>query len=341
MKPYFADTGNMPLNNNQKVQSAADRLAKLPMLRAAYVKLSVLYTSTKCSHPSLKRLCEVLENSVTVLSTMVTARLSPAIVKLEPHISVANDVACKSLDWLESAFPVLLTPTEEVVASAKNRMFAVQEVVSTATKGTLGMVEHVVGRVLQVDDQLKHSLVERTIIMGSWSLDCALNMSEALIDRMLPPTENKKDEDPRLVEGFEAKSLDYSTRMTSLTSELYRRIYEKVLETFPRSSDVSLNVRAGWCTVVTTFWMVPQYLQHRAASLFFYILHMYRLNAPQKNNSQVEHLVSAFEESLTQTEVSKVDPQDNPDQTVRSRLTHTSMMKRDKQGCNVKGCGNR
>uniref|UniRef100_A0A672YBZ5 Uncharacterized protein n=1 Tax=Sphaeramia orbicularis TaxID=375764 RepID=A0A672YBZ5_9TELE len=96
------------------VASAADRLVKLPIFRSACAKLSVLYTNTKCSHPSLKMLCEVLENSVTVISTMAIDRISPVIVKLEPHISVVNGVACKSLDWLESTYPVLLAPSEEV-----------------------------------------------------------------------------------------------------------------------------------------------------------------------------------------------------------------------------------
>lgn len=62
----------------QKGQSAAARLAKLPVVRSTCTKLSVFYSDIKCSHPSLKSLCEGLENSVT-------AMLSPAILKLQPQ----------------------------------------------------------------------------------------------------------------------------------------------------------------------------------------------------------------------------------------------------------------
>uniref|UniRef100_A0A3B4T964 Uncharacterized protein n=1 Tax=Seriola dumerili TaxID=41447 RepID=A0A3B4T964_SERDU len=98
----------------QKAPSAAARLVKLPLVRSACSKLSVVYNDTKCSHPNLRTMCEVLENSVTALGTAACEKASPVIVKLEPQISSANDVACKSLDWLETTFPMLHTPTEQV-----------------------------------------------------------------------------------------------------------------------------------------------------------------------------------------------------------------------------------
>lgn len=59
-------------------RSAAARLAQLPVVHSACVKLSLVYTDTKGLHPKLRSVCEVLESSVTAL-------LSPVIVKLEPH----------------------------------------------------------------------------------------------------------------------------------------------------------------------------------------------------------------------------------------------------------------
>uniref|UniRef100_A0A672GAK5 Perilipin 6 n=1 Tax=Salarias fasciatus TaxID=181472 RepID=A0A672GAK5_SALFA len=93
--------------------SAAARLAQLPLVRSACAGLSVLYTDTKRSHPGLTSVCDVLESSVTAARVTVT----PVIEKLEPHISIANAVACRSLDWLEASFPVLLAPTDEVSSS--------------------------------------------------------------------------------------------------------------------------------------------------------------------------------------------------------------------------------
>ncbi|XP_034398812.1 perilipin-2-like [Cyclopterus lumpus] len=175
----------MPSNNNQKVQSAAARLAKLPVVRSACTQLSVLYIDTKCSHPNLRSVCDVLESSVTAV-----------IVRLEPQLSIANGVACRSLDWLETAFPVIHTPTEQIVASARNKMHEIQDVVSIAAHGTMGCVEHTVawvtGSVQQADDQTGQSLVERALSVACVGLDSALVTSEALMDRMLPATEEDK-----------------------------------------------------------------------------------------------------------------------------------------------------
>ncbi|TMS23560.1 Perilipin-2 [Larimichthys crocea] len=156
-KEPFTRGRNMPLNNNsQKVQTAAARLAMLPVVRSACTKLSVLYIDTKCNHPNLKSVCEGLESSVTAI-------VSPVIVKLEPQISIANDVACKSLDWLETTFPGIHAPTEEHT------------------------VTWLMGRVQQADDQADRPFVERAISVASTGLDSALNVSEALMDQVLPP----------------------------------------------------------------------------------------------------------------------------------------------------------
>lgn len=34
-------------------------------------------------------------------------------------VSIANEVACKGLDWLEAVFPMLLTTTEQVTCDAR------------------------------------------------------------------------------------------------------------------------------------------------------------------------------------------------------------------------------
>lgn len=138
-------------------------------------------------------------------------------------VSIANDVVCKSLDWLETTFPVIHAPTEQVrfkalptagllrlhlqlpppllgfvvftqiVATAKNKMTEIQEALSSAADGTVGHVQHTVtwltGRVPRAEDRAGQPLVERAIGVASVGLDSALNMSEALMDRVLPPTE--------------------------------------------------------------------------------------------------------------------------------------------------------
>ncbi|KAA8594781.1 hypothetical protein FQN60_011916 [Etheostoma spectabile] len=150
----------MPTNNNQqKMPSAAARLSKLPMVHFACSKLSVLYTDTKCSYPKMKSVCEVLESSVTAV-------VSPVLVQMEPQISVANDVACRSLDWLETAFPVLHTPTEQ--------MHEIQDMVSVAANGTVDCaaltVAWLMNRIQQVDNPADQSLVVMESLSRSTSL---------------------------------------------------------------------------------------------------------------------------------------------------------------------------
>uniref|UniRef100_M3ZUF9 Perilipin 1 n=1 Tax=Xiphophorus maculatus TaxID=8083 RepID=M3ZUF9_XIPMA len=93
--------------------NAAARLVKLPVVRSACATLSVLYRDAKSSNPSLRSMCEALESGVTALSAAACTRASPVIVKLEPQISIANNFACKGLDWLEMSFPVLLSPPDQ------------------------------------------------------------------------------------------------------------------------------------------------------------------------------------------------------------------------------------
>lgn len=68
--------------------------------------------------------------------------------------------------------------------------------VSIAANGTMDCVQHTVtwlmGRMQQGDDQADRPLVERAVSVASVGLDSALMLSEALMDRVLPPTEEDK-----------------------------------------------------------------------------------------------------------------------------------------------------
>ncbi|XP_054866242.1 perilipin-2-like isoform X2 [Amphiprion ocellaris] len=349
---------NMPVNNNQTGQSAATRLASLPVVRSACAKLSVLYVDTKCSHPSLKSACDLLESSVTALGTAACNRVSPVVVKLEPQISIANDVACKSLDWLETSFPILLSPTEQtfllwiylqIVATAKNKMHEIQDVVSIAANGTKEVVQHtvtwVVSRMHQADDGANRSLMKRAIGATSEGLDSALSLSEALMDQLLPPTEYETE--AHLVEGFEAATPSgrYSARLVSLAARLCRRSCQvvgsrfqcvQVTETLSRSSALVQDLQASLVTIVWILQGLPQYLQHQAVSVFFFISQMYNVTCPplqQKQSNKARNGLSAAEASSLQKDVDQVRQQLGP--TCRMRPTKRSVFE---SGCNVKGC---
>ncbi|XP_041641480.1 perilipin-2-like isoform X2 [Cheilinus undulatus] len=215
----------MPMNNNLKFPSAAGRLAKLPLVSSACSSLSVLYINSKSSHPNLRSVCEVLESSVTALSSAACERVTPVMAILEPHIFVANNIASKSLDWLETAFPVLHTPTEQVVAAARNKMSEIQDVVSIAANGTVDCVQHtltwLMGRIQQADQPL----VERAISVAGAGLDSALIMTETLMDHVLPPSEQDKKAEAHLFEDFEVATprRSYHVRLLLLAARLCRR----------------------------------------------------------------------------------------------------------------------
>nr|XP_046273805.1 perilipin-2-like [Scatophagus argus] len=329
----------MPMNNNQRVESAAARLAKLPLVRSVCTQLSVLYTDTKRSHPNLRSACEGLEGRVT-------AAVSPVVVKLEPQISIANDLACKSLDWLETSFPALHAPTEQIVATAKNKMHEIQDAVSVAANGTVDCVQYTVtwlmGRTQQVDDQAGEPLVERAIGVASVGLDSALNMSEALMDRVLPPTEEDKEEEAHLLGGFEVGTprRSYPVRLVSLAAKLYRRTSHMVIENLSRHPGLVQDLQTSWQTLAWSIHGLPQYMQHQLVSLFFFISQMYNLGCPpsQHNRSNQDRGCLNVSEISPHKDVVQALPQ-APPPTCRKRRPAKSPV--FDNGCNVKGCGHR
>ncbi|XP_071753124.2 perilipin-2-like [Centroberyx gerrardi] len=293
----------MPRNNNFS-QNAVVRLTKLPMVHSACATLSVLYLDTKCSHPSLKSVCEVLENGVTSIGSVAYDSVSPVIIKLEPQISIANHVACKGLDWLETAFPVLQKPTEKIAASAKNKMLEVKDLASIAGNGTVDCVQHAVtwvtGRMQQAtdptrkmadDDGVDQSLVKKAISVASLGLDSALSVTEALMDQLLPPSEEDREEEAKTVKSFEAATggTSYPVRLVSLTAKLCRRTCHKVgatmhtvkvMESLSSSTVLVQHLQTSWLTLAWSLHGLPQHLQHRAVCLLFFVSQMYNLSRP-------------------------------------------------------------
>lgn len=92
-------------------------------------------------------------------------------------------------------------------------MHEIQAVVNIAASGTMDCVQHTVtwliGRIQQADDQ---SLVERTISVASAGLDSTLIMSEALMDRVFPPTEEEEEGTQSNVDLTDVKWLDVTFR---------------------------------------------------------------------------------------------------------------------------------
>ncbi|KAM4583575.1 perilipin-2-like [Odontesthes bonariensis] len=339
----------MPTNNNLKVPSAVARLAQLPMVLSARATLSVLYRDTKSINPNLNSMCDALESRVVAFSAAACTTVSPVIVKFEPQISIANNVACKSLDWLAISFPVLLSPTDQVVATAKNKMQEIHDVVSITAKGTVDCVQYAVRQVmsgiLQADDGASKSLVERVVSFASVGLDSALSLSEALVDQVLPPSDKDKEDEAHLVEGFEGATHKgrYPERMLSLTTKLFKRTYQsagskiqtvQVMESVSRSTTLVQNLRSSWVGLICSLQELPQYLQYRAVSVFFFIAQMYNVSSLPSHKVQAKNGKrpgNATDTSSTCMVLAR--PQTTP--AFRMRPTRTFVFD---SSCNVKGC---
>lgn len=68
--------------------------------------------------------------------------------------------------------------------------------VSIAANGTVDCVQHtltwLMGRTQPADDPADLPLLQRALSVASVGLDSALIMSETMMDRVLPPTEEEK-----------------------------------------------------------------------------------------------------------------------------------------------------
>ncbi|XP_027872903.1 perilipin-2-like isoform X1 [Xiphophorus couchianus] len=338
----------MPVNNNNQkvVPNAAARLVKLPVVRSACATLSVLYRDAKSSNPSLRSMCEALESGVTALSTAACTRASPVIVKLEPQISIANNFACKGLDWLEMSFPVLLSPPDQVVAAAKSKVNEIRDVVCLAAGGTVVTVQHtvtwVISRLHQADNNENQSMVERAISMASMGLDSALTMSEALVDQVLPLPEEERIEKAAHLEGFEAsvRSGSYSGRMMKITAKACWRTYRMVgskihfVQITKRPTTLVQDLQTSCQTLVWSLHGLPQYFQHQVVSVFLFFSQMCNLGS---SSSHQEHTrdrshFSAAEGSPLSKELGR--SQSTP-ALMRMRSTKSSVFE---NGCIVKGC---
>uniref|UniRef100_A0A672KP80 Perilipin 1 n=1 Tax=Sinocyclocheilus grahami TaxID=75366 RepID=A0A672KP80_SINGR len=105
---------SMDIVNNQNV---VERIVHLPLVISTYDLVSNVYCNTKNNHPYLKSVCEVAENGVKSITSAAFHSALPIIGKLEPQISMANDLACKGLDKIERTLPILHKPSDQVLCN--------------------------------------------------------------------------------------------------------------------------------------------------------------------------------------------------------------------------------
>nr|XP_057937060.1 perilipin-2-like isoform X2 [Doryrhamphus excisus] len=305
------------------------------MVRSACSRFSVLYGETKSHHPSLKFLCEGLENSVALFSLVACHKVAPVMTKLKPQISFANDVACKSLDWLEATFPVLHTPTDQVIAGVRSKVLEVQDAMTIVAHGTIDCMQHAVTCVMAILQQVEDQpLVGGAVSESSIGLQSELNISEAQI---CSPT----DDADGLVDGFQADVLRrYSVRLLTVSITLCRRTIQlagvkmqpaQIMDALSTSSCHLWVVQTSWLVVAWGLEQLPQCVQHQVVSAFFLITQLY-IKATQQSESihdTIRCLYAAPELPPTPQKVVKKN----------SRARRPTSMIVLKSGCMVKGSG--
>ncbi|NP_001107246.1 perilipin-5 [Ovis aries] len=206
-----------PSLSEQDQQSAVQRVAALPLIRATCTAVSEAYSAAKDRHPLLGSACRLAEHCVCDLTTRALDHAQPLLSHLQPQLATVNDLACRGLDKLEEKLPFLQQPSETVVTSAKG-------VVASSVTGMVGLARQ--GRRWSVE--LKRSV--------SHAMDVVLEKSEELVDHFLPMTEEELAALAAEAEGPEVGSVEeqrkhqgYFVRLGSLSTRLRHLAYEHSL----------------------------------------------------------------------------------------------------------------
>ncbi|KAL7880157.1 hypothetical protein SRHO_G00024110 [Serrasalmus rhombeus] len=228
-------------------QNVVTRVANLPLVSSTYDMVSNVYCNTKDNHPYIKSIFDAAEMGVKSLTSVALTSALPIIGKLEPQISLANDLACKGLDKIEKTLPLLHQPSEQLVASAKEVVTGAKEAVSETMNGakytvsltlsgvvgrTRGAVqESVVKTRLVVSGGVYTVMESRVGKLVSNGMDTALSTSESLVERYLPETEAKQECETNSTIGFDSDTDEpsYYVRLGSLSTKLRQRAYQKAV----------------------------------------------------------------------------------------------------------------
>ncbi|XP_023500221.1 perilipin-5 [Equus caballus] len=201
----------------QDQQSAVQRVAALPLVRATCAAVSDAYGAAKDSHPLLGSACRLAERCVCGLTARALDRAQPLLSHLQPQLATVNDLACRGLDKLEEKLPFLHEPSETVLTSAK-------DAVASGVTGVAGLARQ--GRRWSVE--LKRSV--------SHAVDVVLGKSEELVAHFLPMTEDELAALAAEAEGPEVGSVEeqrrhqgYFVRLGSLSARLRQLAYEHSL----------------------------------------------------------------------------------------------------------------
>ncbi|XP_007052776.2 perilipin-3-like isoform X2 [Chelonia mydas] len=217
-----------PEPQGQEQQTAAERVAGLPLVSSACEMASASYAATKETHPAIKAVCEVAETGVRAITSAAITGARPILDQLESQIAAANECARKGLDTLEGKLPVLQQTVQKVVSDAQDLVRATMVGAKDAVCSTVTEAKDAVTSMVGVAKGAVQESVEVTRSTVTSSMNMALGKSVQLMDDYLPMTEEELAELATPVEGSgEQKS--YFVRLGSLSIKLRQRAYQHAL----------------------------------------------------------------------------------------------------------------
>ncbi|XP_038258510.2 perilipin-3-like isoform X2 [Dermochelys coriacea] len=212
----------------EEQQTAADRVAGLPLVSSACEMASASYAATKETHPAIKAVCEVAETGVRAIASAAITGARPILDQLEPQFAAANVYACKGLDALEGKLPVLQQTVQKVASDAQDLVHATMVGAKDAVCSMVTEAKDAVTSMVGVAKGPVQESMELTKSTVTSSMNMALGKSEQLMDHYLPMTEEELAKLATPVEGSgEQKS--YFVRLGSLSIKLRQRAYQHAL----------------------------------------------------------------------------------------------------------------
>ncbi|XP_034020657.1 perilipin-2 [Thalassophryne amazonica] len=226
-------------------QNVVERVTSLPLVSSTYGLVSSVYSNTKDTYPYIRCVCEAAEHGVRAITSVAFTTASPIIEKLEPQITIANDLACKGLDKLERKLPILHQPSEQIVSSAKDAVTSAKDSVTVTVSNAKDTVSDTLNSVVAktrgvVQDGMERTkatvggsvstvLESRVARLVSSGMDTALSTSENLVEQYLPLSEEELELEAKTVKGFDEKAPSYYVRLGSLSTKLRKRAYSSTV----------------------------------------------------------------------------------------------------------------
>ncbi|RVE60626.1 hypothetical protein OJAV_G00182790 [Oryzias javanicus] len=226
-------------------KSVVERVSSLPLVSSTYSLVFSVYSSTKDNHPYIRTVCEAAEQGVRTITSVALTTASPIMDKLEPQITIANDLACKGLDRIEKTLPILHQPSEQVVSSAKGVVTSAKDAVTGRVSGAKDSVSGTLSSVVQktrgaVKDGMEKTkavvsggvstvLESRVVQLVSSGVDTALSTSENLVEHYLPLTGEEMELEATTARSSDVNEQSYYVRLGSLSTKLRKRAYTRAV----------------------------------------------------------------------------------------------------------------